>query len=236
MISPALPLDSQATIPNLEPQRKPYVCPECWKEAILSEEKRLPDEGAVLMKAVHTDKSVPDHTWKDYDFDASSITIPSRPPSTATATATQTILPIHRGPGRPKKTKTREKSQRYECTVCHKPAVRYVDKKDQHITFEHRDEPALREDRYYGKLYKRYRRCNGGTNVVSKAESDPVQGTKTITITITEYNELLKIKAEIDEIRTKQKRIAAREKRIRTEQKALEADKKDLQRLLEADK
>lgn len=231
MISPALPLESQATNPNPDPQRKPYVCPECWKEAVLSEEKRLPDEGAVLMKAVHTDKTIPDHTWKDYvPFDETPITIPSRP------AATQTILST-RGSDTAKKPKkpTREKSERYQCPLCHKLAPRYFDKRAQQFIFEHRDESPIREYQYRNEKYMRktYRRCHVPINLVSNREPAQDTKTKTISIPTTEHNELVKIRAEINEIRTKQKKIAAREKRIRTEQKALEADRKDLQRLLE---
>lgn len=48
--------------------KRPYVCPECWKIATLSEVKKLPQDHATLMKAVHADRVIPDHTWKEYDL------------------------------------------------------------------------------------------------------------------------------------------------------------------------
>jgi hypothetical protein len=64
----------------------------------------------------------------------------------------------------------RQPRQRIACTICGKPAVRYYQVKQRKVEYEHRDEPPISEYHYRGKVYKRYRRCYGGSIVKNGLE------------------------------------------------------------------
>jgi hypothetical protein len=69
-------------------------------------------------------------------------------------------------PSAPSPKKRWTKGKRVTCPICMKPAVAYYAKRKSgsvKITYEHRDEPPVREFIYRGRQYFRHRRCNGGT-------------------------------------------------------------------------
>lgn len=77
-----------------------------------------------------------------------------------------------------KKQSGHKKSPRMLCTVCFKgPAVRYINKKTGIVTYEHRDEPPIREFFYRNEKHKRYtyRQCQGSKPKSLEQILEPVQ-------------------------------------------------------------
>ena len=61
-----------------------------------------------------------------------------------------------------KKRTGKEPKPRIACSICGKPAIRYVNRKKGTVEYEHRDDPPILEFLYRGHMMKRYRRCYAG--------------------------------------------------------------------------